>query len=270
MRTAVVGLVLLFGWAVIGLSQVSSSAASSAFGDEPVRVSIGTFLFEVGQALALEITREEPCPCLCDELSVEGFRVLDSGGNVVYEDEGGYPISAEEWVGIWTLMDGTGALVPPGEYTAVIATSAGEFRAQLLVVAPGERPSGHSLAQASVCGLELLVYRLVGDGDEGKTVVLDEGERLMVALPGNPTTGYQWVQVEVPAFLQALPGVEYRPVVSPIPVGGGGTFYFRFLAKEAGEGAVSFAYRRPWEAQAPAREFSITVIVRGWPARPTS
>jgi len=92
-------------------------------------------------------------------------------------------------------------------------------------------------------------------------VLLQEGERLMVALPGNPTTGYQWTAVEEPGFLEALPGVEYLPEATPTPIGAGGTFFFRYLAGEAGEGTLSFAYQRPWE-EAPVESFSITAIVR--------
>jgi len=260
MRTAVLGLLLVSGWALFALTQVSSSASSFASGDEPVRVSIGTFVFEQGQTLALELAREEPCPCLCGDLSVLAFRVLDSADNPVYVDGGSYPVPAEEWVGKWRLVDDAGSPVPPGDYTAVIETSLGEFRAQLRVVAAGGRPSGRSLAQASVCGLELYVYRLVEKEEDGGTVLLREGERLMVALPGNPTTGYQWTAVEEPGFLEALPGVEYLPEATPTPIGAGGTFFFRYLAGEAGEGTLSFAYQRPWE-DTPVEEFSITVIV---------
>lgn len=261
MRMAVLGLVFLVLGGGLAMGQVSSSASSFASSEEPVRVSIGTFVFEQGERLALELTREEPCPCLCDEITVTGLRVLDEEGNVVYEAPGGYPIPAGEWVGRWDLVDAAGNPVPPGSHTALVETSLGEFRVELLVVAAGERPSGRSLAQASVCGLGLRVYRLFTGEDAEATVHLQEGELLMVALSGNPTTGYEWAPAEEPGFLERVPGVDFLPEPASAPVGAGGTFFFRYRAQAPGEGVLSFAYRRPWE-EAPAQTFSLTVIVR--------
>ncbi|MCD5408934.1 protease inhibitor I42 family protein [Candidatus Bipolaricaulota bacterium] len=260
MRILVLGLLFLVGWGGIAMTQVSSSASCFASSEEPVRVSIGTFVFEQGERLALELFREEPCPCLCDELSVTGFRVLDGEGAVIYEVPGDYPAPAGEWVGRWGLTDAAGTPVPPGSYTALVETSLREFRVELQVVAPGERPSGRSLARASVCGLGLRVYRLLTEEDDGAVVSLQEGEFLMVALPGNPTTGYEWAPTEEPPFLTRIPGVDYLSEASLI--GGGGTFFFRYEATGQGEGPLSFAYRRPWESGPPENTYSILVIVR--------
>ena len=243
------------------MGQVSSSASSFASSDEPVRVSIGTFVFEQGERLALELTREEPCPCMCDEITVTGFRVLNGEGAVVYRVQDGFPLPAGEWVGRWDLVDAAGEPAPPGSYTAVVETSLGEFRVELLVVAPGEKPLGRSLARASVCGLGLRVYRLLTEEDDRAIVELQEGELLMVALPGNPTTGYEWAPAEEPGFLERVPGVDYLPEPASAPVGAGGTFFFRYRAQAPGEGVLRFAYQRPWE-EAPAQTFSLTVIVR--------
>lgn len=262
-RVFVLGLLFLLGWGgMIGMSQVSSSASSFVSSDEPVRVSIGTFVFEQGERLALELTREEPCPCLCDELYVMGFRVLGREGAVVFQAPDGFPIPAGEWVGRWGLMYTGGDRVPPGSYTALVDTSLGEFRVELLVVAPGEKPLGRSLARASVCGLGLRVYRLLTEEDDRAIVELQEGELLMVSLSGNPTTGYEWALTEEPPFLTRIPGVDYLPELTPTAVGGGGTFFFRYEATGQGGGPLSFAYRRPWESGPPERIFSITVIVR--------
>lgn len=250
----VVGLVMT-GWA-----QVSSSASSSASSEGQVRVTIGTFIFEQGQKLALEIEREEPCPCMCDELLVSGFKVLDSQGNLVHVDEASsYPVPAGGWTGRWDLLRGAGEPIPEGDYTVLVETSLGEFWAELEVTAPGATPMGHSLAKASVCGISLAVYKLVEETENGGQVSLGVGEKLLVALPGNPTTGYEWEVEDEPPFLARIEGATYRP--SSTLIGGGGVFYFRYEATGPGEGPLRFAYRRPWESGPPERTFAITANV---------
>ncbi|GAB4311793.1 MAG: hypothetical protein Kow0097_13380 [Candidatus Bipolaricaulota bacterium] len=256
-----IGLVvaLVVGMAVGASPQASSAIAISK--DEQVKVTIGTFFFVQGQVVALEIARADPCPCLCDELLVTGFQVLDAAGTVVYVDETVlYPAPVEGWIGRWDLVSGDGEEVPAGKYTALVGTSIGEFRAELEVAAAGASGGLHSSAQATVCGIGLGVYRLVEEGDAAGVVSLRVGERMLVALPGNPTTGYAWEVEGEPAFLTRLEGVAYRSESELI--GAGGTFYFRYEATATGEGELSFAYRRPWEAVPPAQTVSLTVIVR--------
>ncbi|HEU68357.1 MAG TPA: hypothetical protein ENN53_03965, partial [Candidatus Acetothermia bacterium] len=55
-------------------------------------------------------------------------------------------------------------------------------------------------------------------------------------------------------------GLDYLP--DSTLLGGGGTFFFRYEATEAGEGELSFAYRRPWEALPPEQTFSVTIAVQ--------
>jgi len=262
MRTITVALLFVAGLAVGTSAQASSSVAISSSPAGQVRVTIGTFIFEQGQKLTLEITREDPCPCLCDELLVTGFQVLHADGAAVYADEtGAYPISAGDWTGRWDLVNGEGASVPEGKYTALVETSLGEFRAEIQVVPPGAAPlGGRSTAKASVCGIGLSIYRLVDEADKDGRVTLRLGERLMVTLSGNPTTGYGWEVEDEPATLARVEGVAYRP--GSTLIGAGGTFYFRYEATKTGEGQLTFAYRRPWEALPPEQTFAITVIVR--------
>ncbi len=262
MRAVTAALLFVAGLAGGAVSQTSSAVAIAVSGEGQIEVTIGTFLFAQGQVLALEIARGDPCPCLCDEILVTGFQVLNGEGTVVYVDETGlYPAPVEEWLGRWDLVTRTGEAVPEGEYSALVATTLGEFRAELRVVALGEDPRGiRTAVQATVCGIGIGVYRLVEEGDAAGVVTLRVGERLMIALPGNPTTGYAWEVEGEPAFLARIEGVAYRSESDLI--GAGGTFYFRYEATATGEGEISFAYRRPWEALPPEQTFSLTVIVR--------
>jgi len=67
----------IFGTGVVA---ESSSASASSSSDGPVRATVGTFVFEQGTSLALEIDREEPCSCLCEPVMITGLRVLDADG----------------------------------------------------------------------------------------------------------------------------------------------------------------------------------------------
>lgn len=82
----------------------------------------------------------------------------------------------------------SGDTLRKGPYTLCIATSAGEFSADVRVVALQEIAcSWRFSANASIFGLELRVYRLIIEEDAGANAALRRGDRLMVALAGNAT-----------------------------------------------------------------------------------
>jgi len=249
-----------------GASMAQSSASAFVSSGEPVRAAIGTFVFEQGSSLAVELARQEPCPCLCKPLFVTGMRVLDAEGNPVFvagqEEQTVFPVPFEEWTGSWVLVNQHGDPVGVGTHSVIVQTTIGEFSACIDVVAPGTAAlAGHVSSQAVVCGVELFVYRLVEETASGQQIALREGQRLMVALSGNPTTGYEWeVESEPSGILQRIEGPSYRSSSSLI--GAGGTFYFRYEAVAAGQGDLTFVYRRPWETAPPERTFSVRVVVR--------
>ena len=124
--------------------------------------------------------------------------------------------------------------------------------------------TGRFSASASVCGLELRVYRLIAEEDAGASVALRQGDRLMVALAGNATTGFQWENVLLYeyAVLRETQEMEYREEPHPeTMVGSGGTFLFRYEAIDVGPQSFRFAYHRPWESVEPEQvvEFTATV-----------
>jgi inhibitor of cysteine peptidase len=244
----------------------TSSASASASSDGPVRATVGTFIFEQGRSLALEIDREEPCSCLCEPVMIRCLRVLDEAGAPVslkIRDRAVFPIIYNEWVGRVDLVHPAGEPTEVGLYTVVIDTSIGEFRAQIQVVSPGmASQAGRVSSRASVCGIELLVYRLFDEESDGESIALREGDLLLIALAGNPTTGYEWEIEEEPddGLLERIPGIDYHP--DSDLVGGGGTFYFRYRAVATGHGNLTFAYRRPWEAGPAEKTIAITIFVR--------
>ena len=88
-----------------------------------------------------------------------------------------------------------------------------------------------------MCGLSLGVYRLVEEGDAGTALSLAVGERLMVALPGNPSTGYTWEAQAEPSMVGAVAGLDF--LGDSTTIGAGGLFYFRYLATAPGENTLA-------------------------------
>ena len=99
------------------------------------------------------------------------------------------------------------------------------------------------------------------------TITLHLSDRLEVSLPGNPTTGYEWMLRAVdnsilepragPAYqAKEDPGLEYIP-------GAGGRYTLRLKAIDCGESPVHLVYRRVFEPETvpPADEFRIFVRV---------
>jgi inhibitor of cysteine peptidase len=103
----------------------------------------------------------------------------------------------------------------------------------------------------------------VGPRANGGRVVLHRGDRLVVSLPGNATTGYSWrVSAVNRAILKPL-GVTYVPKkVVPPKVGAGGTFVLHFRAIADGTTRLKLVYAQAGNATArPAKTFSLKVFV---------
>lgn len=249
MRTIAVTVVLLGGLVLVGCGQTQ------------VQLTIGTFVFETGQRLALELAGDDPCPCTCGTIAVAGFLVLDAQGFVIYDETSPSPLPHEQWIGVWNLVVADGSPARPGSYTAVVITSLGDFRADLRVTEPGQAsPLARGQGRATVCGVGLTVYRFLSEDDGASPVFVRESEHVLVALEGNPTTGFGWEVTERPGFLMPVEGTAYRSS-SELP-GAGGTFFFRYEATEPGTGTLSFAYRRPWETAPPEREVGLLIGVQ--------
>ncbi len=102
----------------------------------------------------------------------------------------------------------------------------------------------------------------VGAEDAGRTVKLYKGDTLVIALEGNPTTGYTWIPAaQDPALLSQVGDVEVTPQ-SEAP-GAGGTVVLHFNAVAQGQTVFKLEYKRSWETDVtPEKTFEITVLVR--------
>ena len=264
MRAVSLAAVLLVAALLIttgGYTQVTSESRVSATVStgQSAEATIGTFVFERGQVVAVEIEREEPCLCLCEPLYVTGFSVLNEAGEAIFTGEElveqSYPY--EQWVGLFSSAD-----FDVGAYTVIVSTSIGTFRARMEIVSPeAASRDGHVSSEAFVCGVGLRIYRVIDETNDGQMVNLREEEHLMVALSGNATTGYEWEVEEAPdpSILQFVEGLDYLSFSSLI--GAPGTFLFRYEVKASGRGNLNLRYQRPWESLPPLKTFSVFIAV---------
>lgn len=89
-----------------------------------------------------------------------------------------------------------------------------------------------------------------------------DGSDLIIALRGNPTTGYDWEYSEQGDSI-VFKSKEYKQDAAEPNVGGvGGTFTFTFELVQPGETELTFTYARPWETDAePAETVHVIVVV---------
>jgi inhibitor of cysteine peptidase len=93
----------------------------------------------------------------------------------------------------------------------------------------------------------------------GEQVEASEGDRIVLRIPENATTGYRWVVSELPESLE-LVADEFAPPSTAEP-GAGGERRVELLARGSGQGQVVLTLERPWEHEAADR-FEALVTVR--------
>ena len=98
----------------------------------------------------------------------------------------------------------------------------------------------------------------LGPGDTGRTLQVAPGTELLIELPSNPSTGYEWtytiegdaLTVLEDEFIQGTPAEPGTP----------GTR--RLRVEVNGDGRIAMDYRRPWETERePEREFNVSVVL---------
>ena len=119
-----------------------------------------------------------------------------------------------------------------------------------------------ALVGVAGCDLWGPVLRLNAD-DNGSTVSIPVGGRIIVSLEANPTTGYDWELIELDPAVVESTDVSYVPDPAPPGwVGGGGTAVWQFTALAEGETALRLEYGRDFEPEEdPADVFEITITV---------
>lgn len=102
----------------------------------------------------------------------------------------------------------------------------------------------------------------VGATDNGQTVELEVGQKLAVALEGNPTTGFNWEVGEIDeSVLKQFGEAEYK--ADSKLIGAGGMITYTFEAVQQGTTTLKLIYHRSWETDVPPeKEFLVTVNVK--------
>jgi inhibitor of cysteine peptidase len=101
-----------------------------------------------------------------------------------------------------------------------------------------------------------------------QTLNLRVGQPLVLRLPANPSTGYDW-QLVTPSKLMRVEGQPRFEDQRPVPaegetpmVGVPGLSVWTLHAERGGSETLRFEYRRPWETDSePARILSYRITV---------
>jgi inhibitor of cysteine peptidase len=127
------------------------------------------------------------------------------------------------------------------------------------------KPAGTKPASPNRQTLELT------KADSGKRARLWPGNVVVIRLPGNPTTGYQWQAVPTGSAVVRMMGQPQYAASPQVPgmTGAGGTYTFMFQAVQPGAGTIRLAYARPSDRGRPAAEvFGVSVEVLSPQTRP--
>ena len=165
--------------------------------------------------------------------------------------------------GMWQLVQGDAMIVQPlGDWqatpNAADATQA-LFQRAFLGVAPGNAELQFEFMNADGSMAEDTLALTVDvpalepgysgavdatEADAGAEFALVTGDTLVVRMPANPTTGYDWRVVSTNDTLLPAAGDPVNAISSDL-IGAGGVYTFRFLAKAAGEAAVQIGEFAP-------------------------
>lgn len=99
--------------------------------------------------------------------------------------------------------------------------------------------------------------------DNGKDIDLTIGSTLVVKLPSNPSTGYNWSVVGEPSPLKLQKTSFRKNQTKTSTVGASGTSVFQLSANSSGLATLAMVYRRSWEYNVPPiKTFAVRVDVR--------
>lgn len=98
-----------------------------------------------------------------------------------------------------------------------------------------------------------------GAADDGTTAAVGVGDRLEIALPANPSTGFAWEVVVFDGSVLRQEGDPGFAASADLP-GASGTTVFTFTVIGSGATTLDLVYRRPWESDPPSDTFAITVV----------
>lgn len=106
----------------------------------------------------------------------------------------------------------------------------------------------------------------IDESKNGSTVMVKQGETIVIQLPGNPTTGYTWTREGKPNMENSscesldVKGSYQQKNSGMMMTGAGGVFSFEVTPKQSGSHLLKLVYARPWmKDAAPEKTFSIQI-----------
>jgi inhibitor of cysteine peptidase len=110
--------------------------------------------------------------------------------------------------------------------------------------ASGKKPSGVLLTEA----------------DNGKSITVHLGEKVLLRLSENPSTGFRWAVESGASGITELRGSHYLPAKDST-VGRGGQRIFVFETKGSGRVRLVLKLRREWGSKSVASRFKVYIEV---------
>ena len=100
----------------------------------------------------------------------------------------------------------------------------------------------------------------LGPADNGRTIEVAVGTRVVLAVPETPSTGYGWATQPGSSDVVELEADAFEPPVALQP-GAGGMHGFRFRARASGHAKLRLVLRRPWAPQDIVERYEVTLQV---------
>jgi inhibitor of cysteine peptidase len=89
------------------------------------------------------------------------------------------------------------------------------------------------------------------------------GDKIIIELEGNPSTGYAWEAKDLDASMFQQIGDPVFKSSNPELVGSGGTITLTFKVLKTGTGTLNLVYHRPWETGVePINTYTTTITVK--------
>lgn len=103
----------------------------------------------------------------------------------------------------------------------------------------------------------------IDENMNGKEYRITPGQPFVLALPSNPSTGYQWTITSIDKNALILLDESYQTDKNDNKlVGQNGYQYWRFKAAQQEKTAeLKLHYARPWESKQPAETFALNIII---------
>ena len=187
---------------------------------------------------------------------------LFAGERLIYDETLDPSLGVELWLGELPLVDVDGRSLASGEYSLVAFTCSGAIVSTFDVTSDLGTTCGKASPTSDDPRLE--IYRLLDEDAAAEGIEIRNGEKILIALEGNPTTGYEWIDATENLFpiLEPIAGSNYIAHPTTLPIaGGGGRFLFRYRAFSPGSQVLGFIYARPWESVQPAARIVLAVDV---------